>query len=314
MAVLGNLAVAMGRTPEMAVPLESIASSAMRMESLAKKITAFASNTDFANALKPSASLAEALRSIASSPVLKFARALEKQSLANQPPRGIGQICNRQTRLMRSMSMLGSLAHPSNLRLFGARARDRSAKSSSPTVAVELPLQGAHFDGSSADWAIVMGLIDHLARRLAGVFNLGRHDHEDLQQDMALDVTRALQRYDCTRSTWRAYLVGVLDKGYPHNFRTLANKRRGPFLEDADAIASDACGPDSDISPVAKIASEEVIATVHALPDDLKHLASQLMRATPREIANAEGVHRGTIYRRRKRLEKHFEDFDPHLG
>jgi RNA polymerase sigma factor (sigma-70 family) len=146
--------------------------------------------------------------------------------------------------------------------------------------------------------------------RLARLFRLSYHDREDLHQSMTLDLVKAMHRYDPARASRETFASRVLDKSYMHHARRLAKANTGPLLIplDANAHKRDHRRPGDLDEHLTALERGEVRRLVDALPDDLTHLAYQISRQTVVQVAESNGVHRGTIYRRIHKLQPFFEN------
>ena len=142
--------------------------------------------------------------------------------------------------------------------------------------------------------------IDFRVARLARVFRLSREDAEDLRQDAWCEVLGAMRRYSAALGTVGAFTRGVLDLWYMRTARSIRARARFEQFPEHD-VADPA--PDHVRAADLRMDLEAWLA---ALPRDERLLAEELKDKTPAEIAESAGVHRGTVYRRLKRLSAHY--------
>jgi len=151
------------------------------------------------------------------------------------------------------------------------------------------------------------------SNRLARLFRLSYHDREDLHQSMALDLVKAMHRYDPARASRNTFASRVLDKSYMHHARRLARASSCPnaIYCDPNMLIRDRRRSDYHDDQIPQSDRAEVRQLVHLLPIHLANLACQITSRSVIEIAESNGVHRGTIYRQLRKLRPHFCDHDP---
>ena len=145
--------------------------------------------------------------------------------------------------------------------------------------------------------------VQYTAATFARKRNLSHHDHEDLAADMMLEVCKAANRHDRSRSSRKHYMNQVLAKEYLRQCRKYGVKQRRPksvALDDAQDVQSkrDEAGSMPYVCPAL------MRRVVGSLPPDLRELAVELHYKSIATVAADMGVDPGTISRRKARIEE----------
>jgi RNA polymerase sigma-70 factor (ECF subfamily) len=123
--------------------------------------------------------------------------------------------------------------------------------------------------------------------RMAATFEADRDEREDLIQDIALAVWRALPTFrgECSD---RTFLLRIAyNRGLTHRWRR--GRRRHAALTEADAVADPA--PDSAVRLEQRYQYETLLATIRSLPESLRGVALlRLEDLSLREIAAVLGI------------------------
>jgi RNA polymerase sigma factor (sigma-70 family) len=151
--------------------------------------------------------------------------------------------------------------------------------------------------------------------RLGRLYSLTPDLIDDLRQELAAEIWRALRRFDPAIASRTTFMKGVMDLWYKQKCRQLRREaetltRVVPLpplgtegFDYADPRERGISDADLRIDLAVRIAD---------LPEDLFALARDLLagKSVP-EIAAERGVHRGTVNRLVLRLRAHLADFDP---
>ncbi len=148
-------------------------------------------------------------------------------------------------------------------------------------------------------------LIRHKIDRIVGRHQLSAEDGEDAAQLARLHLCRQLSKYDPSRGRREACVATILDNFFLTflDRRAKRRRRRPPPIPLAqiggeDSVASRSLGPDEAVRLAIDLA-----AVLARLPVELRALAEALLaHLSVSAAARALGVHRGTAYRRLKRL------------
>ncbi|MCB9850829.1 MAG: sigma-70 family RNA polymerase sigma factor [Phycisphaerales bacterium] len=155
--------------------------------------------------------------------------------------------------------------------------------------------------------------IDYRVGCLVRRFALTADDADDLRQSMALEVCKALRRFDPSRSARNTYVNRTLDRHYRHVARQLRSRRsHAPWCPSSlstkrdlpDAHRYSGNGQTDDIELIDL--QRDVAVIVASLPPRLRRIASALMSMKPRDAATHLGLHASTVYRAIHQLHDHF--------
>lgn len=151
--------------------------------------------------------------------------------------------------------------------------------------------------------------------RLGRLYTLTTEQVEDLWQELAAEIVRAMRRFDPTIASRTTFMKGVMNlwyrqkcKQFRREAKTLARVVSLPPLgtegfDYADLRERGISEVDTRLDLADRIAD---------LPQDLFALARDLLagKSVP-EIAAERGVHRGTVNRMVLQLRAHLADLDP---
>ncbi|GMV98287.1 MAG: hypothetical protein AMXMBFR83_26390 [Phycisphaerae bacterium] len=144
--------------------------------------------------------------------------------------------------------------------------------------------------------------IDYRVRRLARSFHLKQDQAEDIRQDLALDLLKALERFDpgqCGRPT---FVSRVLNRRFKHLARSLRNGRRHgatspTLLGDREPVCNDPAQGEFSEQDLADLRMD-LADILGRLPAHHRRAAEAVMAAGTRTgAARALGVHRCTVLR-----------------
>ena len=146
--------------------------------------------------------------------------------------------------------------------------------------------------------------IHYRARRLGYRFRLSPEDFEDVQQELARAVLRAMRRYNSDYACRRTFINSILDRHCRHVARQLATVRRhkalppgAPLPEVTNPLRIDIAG-DGGRTEAEKIDVRVDIETVlGGLSEQARRVGECLMTYSPTEVAERCGIHRSTVYR-----------------
>lgn len=153
------------------------------------------------------------------------------------------------------------------------------------------------------------------AERLARVYRLAPDQVDDLRQELAVEIVRALRRFDPAIASRTTFTRAVMDFWYRQKCKQLSREATArrcvvplPLL---GTESFDYADPDDrgyrDVDLRLDLADR-----IAVLPQDLFEVARDLLagKSVPC-IAAERGVHRGTVNRLVLRLRTHLADFDP---
>jgi RNA polymerase sigma factor (sigma-70 family) len=156
--------------------------------------------------------------------------------------------------------------------------------------------------------------IEYRVARLAQVFRLTADAADDLRQDMALELWRALPRYDAEKASEETFINRVLDLYYRHTARSLRTQRRHEAMSPAPLSAMNEwtpltndtrAGDRSEADRACEAVDiERALAT---LPRKLRLICEELKHHTPRDVAQRLRMHRGSVYRAIGQIRIHLE-------
>lgn len=173
-------------------------------------------------------------------------------------------------------------------------------------------LSGNIFEPHHNDY--ILNRIRYHAGDLARTLGLGFHDVEEVEQDLAADLSNALRRYDAQRSSLRTFVCRVIRR------RCLALRREGwqrrerapmplsgvrEATVDRDRRLNKVQADPSDAAEQREL-MEKVRVAVASLPECLREIATLLMDYSQAETARRLGVSEPTILRARRKILAHF--------
>lgn len=146
--------------------------------------------------------------------------------------------------------------------------------------------------------------IDYRVDRFRRAYGLNYDAADDLRQDFLVKVLDAIGDYDETRASPTTFAKSVIQLFYCWCVRQHHRKR--PTVSSLDALLLDDSngyqGPATDARDIDGLLDLRRI--LDRLPDDQRELATDWVVRTATEIAEAHGVHPGTIRRRFERLQE----------
>lgn len=160
------------------------------------------------------------------------------------------------------------------------------------------------------------GRIDYHARRLSRKPGFTISDVPDIEQELALDLLKALPKFDPNKASLPTFISRVVNRRCISLLRDARHPKRrgGTSLEAAmgDDIAKDQrhrmTGYRPDEAPEKAEVAEVVQQAVGKLPERLHKIAILLMSRTQAEAARELGVSETTIHRARNQIREHFEE------
>lgn len=151
------------------------------------------------------------------------------------------------------------------------------------------------------------------ARRLSRIGALRHLACGDLEQELALDLIRALPKFDPSRASMKTYICRVIERRCASLVRDARRYRRETVSLDntsGDEIASDFRHRMRGYAPVDEVERREraevVQGAVSALPERLRDIAVLLMAHSQADTARVLGVSETSIDRARKQIREHF--------
>lgn len=158
----------------------------------------------------------------------------------------------------------------------------------------------------------VLRRINYRVSRLRRNNALSAEDAKELRQDFLLTLVRAEHRYDPARCPVERYISMVLNWRYKYHVRRLAELDES---EAGDVISLEELDPGYPEFFVDEPAEQrlrqierrhDIDHVLAELPAEDQRLCRLLMEHPPYEIAALLGVAHGTVYRRIRRLRRHF--------
>lgn len=142
------------------------------------------------------------------------------------------------------------------------------------------------------------------ASRLIATAGFHRNDHEDLRQEILIDLLRRTSRFDSARGDWHGFVRGVT---HHRSIALIAQHRRrrwevlagdlGP-AEDGDDIPLDALDCRRRMDPAGVLHLRlDVSRVVAGLPAQLRSLARVLGQMPVTEVCRHTGRSRATVHR-----------------
>lgn len=140
-------------------------------------------------------------------------------------------------------------------------------------------------------------------------------DRDDVVQEVVTRVLEQLPRYDSTRSSLRTFQNRLIDKAYVDHVRHERAAKRGlgrvrcggAFADIIDGQAYRGGGhcarPQTEQSDLAM----DLDKAIRALEPDQQCLCSKIKQKPVSDVAQEEGVARGTIYRRLRSVRAVFD-------
>jgi RNA polymerase sigma factor (sigma-70 family) len=158
--------------------------------------------------------------------------------------------------------------------------------------------------------------IQYQANRLSRKLGFTPSDVPDIEQELAMDLLKALPKFDPSKASLPTFISRVVNRRCLGLLRDARHpKRRGGTSLDAamgDEVAQDQRHRMTGHLPTDEVEKAEVAEVlqqaVGKLPDRLHKIAVLLMSHTQAEAARALGVSETTIHRARKQIREHFEE------
>jgi RNA polymerase sigma factor (sigma-70 family) len=169
--------------------------------------------------------------------------------------------------------------------------------------------------GRTAFPSLTVRQMEFRTERLGRLYSLVPDQVDDLQQELATEIWRALRRFDPAIALRTTFMKGVMDLWYKQKCRQLRREAetlaRVVPLPPLGAEGFDYADPRERGIPDADLRIDLAVR-IADLPQDLFALARDLLagKSVP-QIAAERGVHRGTVNRLVLRLRTHLADFDP---
>jgi RNA polymerase sigma-70 factor, ECF subfamily len=154
--------------------------------------------------------------------------------------------------------------------------------------------------------ALIRSRIDELDRHQ----NWSQDATDDLVQDVLIAVLRRLPQFDPRRASLATFVARITEAVVIDHWRRQAADKRNP-VRHRDRPRSGP--PDLDQAPGSDRSELrdlmlDLADALRQLPPDLERLARDLQDWSAAEIAERDGAHRGTIYRRIARLKERWAD------
>ena len=167
------------------------------------------------------------------------------------------------------------------------------------------------------------------ARQLVGKAGFRKHDIEDIEQEMTLDLLSRLPKFDPDKAAHSTFVARVIERKISklirHRRQEMRDYRReacslNELVMNGDGETTErACTVDQDEADIhagrrSRTREDEahlrldVSLVLSGLPDDLRAVAEHLMTETVTEAAKSLGVPRTTLYGAIGRLRQIFED------
>ena len=186
---------------------------------------------------------------------------------------------------------------------------------------------GAKKNNELSDYAATT--IRHKARQLVGKAGYTYDDVDDIEQELRIDLTERLPRFDPNRAAQNTFVARLIDHKISKliRHRTAGNRdhRRiacsindtitdtnGDSVQRAQSMSQD--DMDERMGKRRRTAQEEIelridvsVAMSQLTPDD-RRIAARLKNESITEAAKSLGMPRSTIYEARNRMRRIFED------
>ncbi|MBL9000893.1 MAG: sigma-70 family RNA polymerase sigma factor [Phycisphaerae bacterium] len=187
-----------------------------------------------------------------------------------------------------------------------------------PSIAADRAPMCADRSGPTAFPSLTVRQMEFRTERLGRIFALPADQVADLRQELALEIVRALPRFESSRASRTTFMKGVMNLWYRQKCRQLRREAAAqsrmmtlpaPGCEGADFA-------DATLDGIAEVdARLDLAERLLTLPTQLFDLARELLdgRSIP-EIAAERGVHRGTVHRMVMQLRAHLADLDPSVN
>jgi RNA polymerase sigma factor (sigma-70 family) len=154
--------------------------------------------------------------------------------------------------------------------------------------------------------------IDFCVRRLVRAFHLNQHEADDIRQDLALDLLKALERFDpaqCARST---FVSRALNRRFKHIARSLRNGRRhgakSPLLlGDREPVCNDPAQGEFSEQDLADLRMDLTDILGRLSPRHRRVVEAVVAAGSRTGAARALGVHRSTVLRTLAEIRPHLE-------
>lgn len=151
------------------------------------------------------------------------------------------------------------------------------------------------------------------ARQLAQRRDLRGLDHQDIEQELTLELLKQAHHFDIRRASLNTFIAKVIDTAVAMLLRSRRAAKRAGESDTAALDAAEIPVPDDAPAPPARALDCErearLRAAVAALPEPLRQLWERLLVGTPTAAARELGISRrqvrGGIAAIRKHLEQH---------
>lgn len=159
------------------------------------------------------------------------------------------------------------------------------------------------------------GLIEMVRAKIRIVLGPSRPSGDlvsDLVSDVFVEIMRKLPQFDPRRATLRTFVARITESALVDRLRRLTADKRNPLRHpdrrrDEDRPLGEAAG--NCTSADRRDLVIDLREQLSALPADLQELADELRQSwSVQEIADRKGLHRGTVYRKVRRLRQVWED------
>lgn len=184
-----------------------------------------------------------------------------------------------------------------------------------PSLAAGWAPKRAILSGRTAFPSLTVRQMEFRTKRLGRLYSLVPDQIDDLQQELAAEIVRALRRFDPTIASRTTFMKGVMNLWYRQKCKQLRREvaARDRLLALPPLGTEGIDFADRRPSGVAEVdARLDLAERVADLPRDLLALARDLIagKSVP-EIAAERGVHRGTVNRLVLQLRVELADLDP---
>lgn len=156
-----------------------------------------------------------------------------------------------------------------------------------------------------------MTLIRLKARQLVGHYGFTKSDHEDIQQDLTLDLLLRLHRFDPRKGRPATYLRMIVDRRVASLIRQRTSMSRD-YRRAAHSLdeLSDETGNGNLTEPAIDDRHQrdleiDLTEALDALSDDLRVIAEDLRDETLAEVARGHGCSRDVMRRFTEQIRRH---------
>jgi RNA polymerase sigma-70 factor, ECF subfamily len=142
-----------------------------------------------------------------------------------------------------------------------------------------------------------------------------RSDFEDIVQEVVVRVLEQLSEYDPSRASLRTFQSRLIDRAYVDIYRRERAAKRG---KNRKHVSYSRCQSVSQCATATSRAARRSEYELSDLKSDVEYATTgltadqnrlcELVKTKPvPDVANEEGVHRGTVYRRLQPIRHYFE-------